>query len=123
MYIGKLAETTGATPKAIRLYESLGLIPVAIRQGRYRVFSDNDVVLVNMIRRAQTAGFSLAELKELVVLKAQSTRFPIEVAYGLIASKREKLRKQMDEIGLLDRRLTELERELNLNFGNPTDDS
>jgi DNA-binding transcriptional MerR regulator len=122
MYIGKLAATTGATPKAIRLYESLGLIPVAIRQGTYRVYSDNDVVLVNMIRRAQTAGFSLAELKELAILKAKSTRFPIAVAHGLIASKRGKLRKQMDEINLLDRRLTELERELNLNFGNPTDD-
>jgi MerR family transcriptional regulator, copper efflux regulator len=110
MYIGKLAESTGATPKAIR-------------QGTYRVYSDNDVVLVNMIRRAHTAGFSLAELKELAVLKAQSARFPIEVAHGLIASKREKLGKQMDEVRLLDRRLTELERELALNFGNPTNDS
>jgi MerR family transcriptional regulator, copper efflux regulator len=110
MYIGKLAESTGATPKAIR-------------QGTYRVYSDNDVVLVNMIRRAHTAGFSLAELKELAVLKAQSARFPIEVAHGLIASEREKLGKQMDEVRLLDRRLTELERELALNFGNPTNDS
>jgi DNA-binding transcriptional MerR regulator len=122
MYIGKLAESTGATRKAIRLYESLGLIPIPVRQGTYRVYSDKDVVLVNMIRRAQTLGFNLAELKELAVLKAKSNRFPIEITNELIASKREKLRKEMDEIMSLDRRLTELESELNLNYGNPTDD-
>ena len=57
MYIGKLAELTGATQKAIRLYESMGLIPVPNRQGKYRVYADNDVVLINLIRRAQAVGF------------------------------------------------------------------
>ena len=44
MYIGRLSELTGATPKAIRLYESLGLIPVPRRQGAYRVYTDKDVL-------------------------------------------------------------------------------
>ena len=117
MYIGKLAELTGATRKAIRLYESLGLIPVPGRKGKYRVYSDNYVVLINMIRRAQTVGFNLIELKELVALKAKSNKFPFEVANELIAKKREKLRKDMNEIMSLDRRLTELEDELKRNFG------
>ncbi|MEX0737757.1 MAG: MerR family transcriptional regulator [Pseudohongiella sp.] len=117
MYIGKLAELTGATRKAIRLYESLGLIPIPGRNGKYRVYSDSDVVLITMIRRAQTVGFSLAELKELVALKAKSNKFPMEMANELIAKKREKLRKDMDEIMSLDRRLTDLEVELKRNFG------
>lgn len=116
MYIGKLAELTGATRKAIRLYESLGLIPVPCRQGAYRVYSDKDVVLIKMIRRAQTVGFNLAELKELVALKARNNQFPIEVASSLIASKREKLRKDMNELRALDRRLTVLEDELKQSF-------
>lgn len=117
MYIGKLAELTGATRKAIRLYESLGLIPVPSRKGKYRIYSDKDVVLINMIRRAQTVGFNLAELKELVVLKAKSNRFPIEMANGLIARKRETLRNDMNKIMSLDGRLTELADELKRNFG------
>lgn len=117
MYIGKLAELTGATRKAIRLYESLGLIPIPGRKGKYRVYSDNDVVLINLIRRAQTVGFNLAELKELVALKAKNNRFPIEMASELIAMKREKLRKDMTRIMSLDRRLIELEDELKRNFG------
>ncbi len=117
MYIGKLAELTGATPKAIRLYESLGLIPTPSRKGKYRIYADKDVVLINMIRRAQAVGFNLAELKELVALKAGGNRFPIEVAMALIARKRETLRNDMDRIISLDRRLTELEDELRRNFG------
>lgn len=34
MYIGELSQRTGATPRAIRLYESLNLIQV-VRKGNY----------------------------------------------------------------------------------------
>lgn len=117
MYIGKLAELTGATRKAIRLYESLGLIPTPNRKGKYRVYSDKDVALLKMIRRAQAVGFNLAELRQIVALKAKSNRFPIEMANGLIARKREKLRNDMGEIMALDQRLIELHEELNRAFG------
>jgi len=117
MYIGKLAKLSGATPKAIRLYESIGLIPIPSRRGRYRVYSDKDVSLVHMIRRAQAVGFSLAELKDLVELKAQTDQFSIEIANNMITRKREKLRNDMDKIMALDRQLLELHEELNRTFG------
>ena len=113
MYIGKLAQLSGATPKAIRLYEAIGLIPAPSRRGKYRVYSDKDVALVHMIRRAQAVGFSLAELKELVEARTKADRFPIALANQLIASKREKLRSDMDKITSLDRQLIELHEELN----------
>ncbi len=113
MYIGKLAKLSGTTPKAIRLYEAIGLLPLARRQGKYRVYSDKDVSLVHMIRRAQAVGFTLAELKELAVLRAQSSRFPVEKANELIATKRNQLRRDMDRIRLLDQQLVELHEELN----------
>lgn len=116
MYIGELAKQTGATRKAIRLYESIGLIPAPERKGKYRVYSDKDVVLIGMIRRAQTVGFSLAELKEIVAAKAKSNRFPIEMANELITRKREILRNDMNEIMSIDQRLIELQEELNRTF-------
>lgn len=117
MYIGKLSKLTGASPKAIRLYEAIGLIPPPRRQGTYRVYTGKDIALVHMIRRAQAVGFNLAELKELVACKAQSNRFPIEIANELIAGKREKLRRDMDRIESLDRQLIALHEELNRTFG------
>lgn len=66
LYIGRVAELTGATRKAIRHYESLGLLPQVARTGNYRVYSERDVFLVHMIKHAQSFGFSLAELLALI---------------------------------------------------------
>ena len=57
MYIGKVSELTGATPKAIRHYEAIGLIPPPKRLGKYRHYSEKDVRLISMIKHAQKYGF------------------------------------------------------------------
>jgi len=62
MYIGQLAKLSGASPKAIRHYESLGLLGNVERQGVYRVYRQQDVQIVQWIKQAQSLGFSLAEL-------------------------------------------------------------
>ncbi|WP_323992870.1 MerR family DNA-binding transcriptional regulator [Aeromonas dhakensis] len=38
MYIGEFARLAGSTPKAVRLYEQLGLLPEPRRRGSYRVY-------------------------------------------------------------------------------------
>ncbi len=117
MYIGKLAKLSGATPKAIRLYEAIGLIPIPNRDGNYRVYSDKDVALVHMIRRGQAVGFSLEEMKELIELKAKTNRFSLDKANELIFKKREKLRNDMDKIKSQDLQLMDLHEEINRTFG------
>jgi len=62
MYIGELAKRAGATPKAIRLYESMGLIGRVTRLGAYRVYSDKHVTQVRLIKQAQAMGFKLADV-------------------------------------------------------------
>ncbi len=62
MYIGELAKRAGATPKAIRLYESLGLLGRVVRMGAYRVYTDKHVTQVRLIKQAQAMGFKLAEV-------------------------------------------------------------
>lgn len=66
MYIGELARKANATAKAIRLYESLGLLGQIQRLGKYRVYTDNNVLQVQLIRQAQSLGFRLSELKPLL---------------------------------------------------------
>lgn len=65
------------------------LIPIANRLGKYRVYSDKDLVLVHMIRRGQAVGFSLREMKELIALKAQTGKFALDVSNALITKKRQ----------------------------------
>lgn len=117
LHIGKVAEITGASRKAIRHYESLGLIPVPQRRGRYRIYSEQDVFLIHMIKHAQLVGFSLKELKALVAAKINGTRFPLELANKLFDEKRALLRDEIATLQALDRRLVALKEDMNHIFG------
>ena len=64
MYIGEVANQSGASPKAIRHYEVLGLLSSVPRAGTYRIYSPSDVMLIRLIKQAQSLGFRLSELKD-----------------------------------------------------------
>jgi DNA-binding transcriptional MerR regulator len=66
MYISELGKQSGASPKAIRMYEAMGLLGTIRRQGAYRIYSDDHVRQVRLIRQAQTLGFKLAEISPLL---------------------------------------------------------
>ncbi len=115
-YIGKVAELTGASPRAIRLYESLKLIPRPARRGRYRVYSDRDVVVIHMIKRAQSVGFVLSELHDIIAEKVKHNRFPLKTANTLFDRKRGALRREIAALCDLDRQLVALQSEVNKRF-------
>jgi MerR family transcriptional regulator, copper efflux regulator len=63
--IGEASRRTGASIKAIRLYESLGLIGVPLRRGRYRLYNDEALETLRCIKQAQGLGFTLREMQAL----------------------------------------------------------
>lgn len=119
MYIGRIAELTGCTPKAIRLYESLGLLPEPTRHGKYRVYTSHHVDIVRIIRVAQSAGFKLAEMGTLIEEKNRQQRFPLEVANQGIEAKRLQVQAQIEALKALDERLINLQRDINVLFAQP----
>lgn len=64
--IGELARQVRMRPSALRYYESIGLLPEAARVGGRRVFPATAVRRLALIRMAQRAGFTLAEIRELL---------------------------------------------------------
>lgn len=116
MYIGKVAALTGATPRAIRLYESQGLIPPPVRQGRYRIYSDTEVKAIALVKRAQEADFTLAELRSFINTKVQENRFPLELARVLILRKRIHLDEEMQALKLTQLKLETLEQEIETRY-------
>lgn len=69
MRIGELAAAVGTTPRTVRYYEEIGLVPgPAQRQsGGHRVYTDDDVEhLRELLRLKQLLGVSLEELRGLV---------------------------------------------------------
>jgi len=117
MYIGMLAKLTDTTPKTIRHYESIGLMPVPARKGRYRIYTEQDVRLLKMIRQAQTVGFSLSELKELAAEKHKTGQFPHTMANELFALKHTQFQQKIEEIEKLMESLTKLKKDLNTLYG------
>ncbi|EHY87409.1 heavy metal-responsive transcriptional regulator [Saccharomonospora azurea] len=70
MTVGTAAKAAGVSAKAVRLWESKGLLPPAERtQAGYRLFSDNDVAVLQFIRQAKTLGLTLPEIKNIINLQ------------------------------------------------------
>lgn len=66
MYIGEAAKQSGATPKAIRHYEALGLLKPVQRQGSYRCYGEAELATIRLIKQAQALGFRLLDIRELL---------------------------------------------------------
>jgi len=69
MRIGEVAKLAGTTPRTIRYYEELGLLPGSReRPARsHRTYAETDVErLTELLRLKDLLGLSLEELKELV---------------------------------------------------------
>lgn len=62
MKIGEVVRQTGASQKAIRHYENIGLLTEIQRMGSYRRYSQQDINRIRLIRTAQQMGFRLSEL-------------------------------------------------------------
>lgn len=63
--IGQASRHSGVSAKAIRHYESLGLMPAVPRRGSYRLYQAEHIDAIRLIRKAQSLGFTLAELRQL----------------------------------------------------------
>jgi MerR family copper efflux transcriptional regulator len=78
IFIGEASKLSGASVKAIRHYEKLGLIANLERSGIYRTFLTQDVDTIRLIKEAQKIGFKLSELKEVFDLNDSSPWIQIE---------------------------------------------
>ncbi len=74
MRIGELARRTGLRASAIRYYEDVGLLSPPRRVSGRRVYEEGAYHRLLLIQAAQRAGFSLAEIRELVELTADQAR-------------------------------------------------
>ncbi|WP_124379607.1 MerR family transcriptional regulator [Pseudomonas synxantha] len=94
MYIGKAAQLSGTTIKAIRHYEAIGLTPEPQRVGGYRVYTAQSIERLAFIKCAQQLGFKLKELQE-ILLGYDGNALPWERANQAIAHKKHALAEQI----------------------------
>lgn len=66
MRIGKLAAIAGVSTDTLRYYEKRKLISAERWPNGYRDYADDNIERVRLIRLAQTLGFSLREIEEIL---------------------------------------------------------
>ncbi len=134
--IGDVARLAGTTPRTIRYYEEIGLLPVPAERepGAHRTYAEADVErLRELLRLKELLGVSLEELKELVAVEGARAALRREWHAGVedpvrrreildeslshIARQLELVRRRRDEIAKLEaelvakrRRIRELQR-------------
>ena len=75
MTIGAAARRVGMSIDTIRYYEREGLLPAAPRRASgYRDYDATAVERLRFIRRAKALGFTLEEIRELLVLSVDHER-------------------------------------------------
>ncbi len=128
--IGEVAELTGTTPRTIRYYEEIGLLPGAAdrAQGKHRWYTQADVERVReIIRLRDLLGLSLERLSELV--EAETARAELRREYhetddpdahrrildqslAHIANQLQLVRERRTELDKLERELVEKRRSI-----------
>lgn len=65
--IGEVAKLVGVTPKTVRHYEKIGLLPEAERSGSgYRLYSADDLLRLNRAKRLRSLGLTLRQVRSVL---------------------------------------------------------
>ena len=111
LFIGKVAKKTSVNPKTIRYYEEINLLPKPKRErNNYRFYSHDTVTRLNFIKKAQSLGFTLKEIKEILALRDRGFK-PCTHVRGLFRQRVINLEQKLAELDILRRELKKLENE------------
>jgi len=101
MNISELAKKAQTTTDTIRYYEKQGLLGIPHRKDNgYRFYRPEDIRRVEFIRRAQTLGFSLREIKEVTpeLLDGKFNRADLE---ALLKNKIDQIDQKIENLNQL----------------------
>ncbi|MDR6610487.1 MerR family transcriptional regulator [Pseudomonas synxantha] len=106
MKIGELEARSGASRHTLRYYEQIGLISPLRQTNNYRVYTAQTLQDLDFIQRAQSMGFSLGEIGE--ILDAQRNKL-IDCADGakLIEKKMAEIKQKIANLQSIYRYLDE----------------
>jgi len=98
LFIGELAARGGTTRKAVRLYETAGILPAPRRTASgYRVYDAEALRLLGFVRQAQRLGFTLGEIREIVGIK-RAGRAPCPHVRDLVRRKADELDQRLEDL-------------------------
>jgi len=105
MRTSELARLAGVSPDTIRLYERRGVLARPVRTSNgYRQYPPESVERVRLVRRALALGFTLDELR-LILLTRDTGGTPCRAVRALAAEKLDALEARLEQLGHLRDRI------------------
>jgi DNA-binding transcriptional MerR regulator len=110
--ITELAREFGVTTRAIRYWESHGLVSPA-REGGNRIYNKRDQTRLKLALRGKRLGLSLAEIRELIDMydTAADESSQLLSFLGVLAQRRASLEQQRDDIQAVLKEIARFERQ------------
>ncbi|MCH2535078.1 MAG: MerR family transcriptional regulator [Bdellovibrionales bacterium] len=100
-----IVNATGVDRETLRFYESKGLLTGIKRtQAGHRLFPEETVSQIQFVQMAKQAGFTLAEIKELIDL--QKNRGPCRHGRDMAKEKRIEISQKMKALKKMDKVLS-----------------
>ncbi len=100
--IGEAAAKSGLPVKTIRYYDDIGLLAPTVErsQSGYRLFMPQVIDRLAFIKRAQSLGLSLVEVKEILAVHDRGL-LPCEKVKGQIQDKVAQISEQIEQLNTL----------------------
>jgi DNA-binding transcriptional MerR regulator len=110
--IQEVADETGLTTRAVRYYEEIGLLaPAARSEGAYRLYDGEDLRRLRFIKGLrEDAGFSLAEIRQL--LEDEAARTQIRARFRATADPAERRQLLLTSMAQVDRQIESLQEKI-----------
>jgi len=102
--IGQVSKQTGVAIGALRYYEELGLLEAFRGENGYRYYPPSAVQQVHFIKKAQSLGFSLEDIRQILTVHHQGN-IPCDLVQSLLQEKIEQLDTQIQEMQFFKRGL------------------
>ncbi len=106
--IGSVAKESGLPIKTIRYYDELGLLKTFGRtEGNYRLFNSDALTRLRFIKRSQSLGLSLLEIRELLEIHDQGN-LPCDHIRVKLEDKLSQIEQQIQQLQILKQELNGL---------------
>lgn len=113
-HIGEVAEISGMSLRTLRHYDDVGLLtPSGRSAGGFRLYTDEDVERLMLIRRMKPLGFSIEQMRELLELTGALAEgahpAPVGKIEAMLADARERRQKLARKVEMADEFIERLE--------------
>ena len=114
MHIGEVAERTSLSLRTLRHYDEIGLIvPSGRTEGGFRLYAEEDVARIMLVRRMKPLGYSLDEIRTVLVAVGELARDPASAEHlatirAIREAAEDRRRKLVEQVAMAEEFLDQL---------------